>query len=87
MTLLHGNFLARQLEAPSRTASGLFIPETAQVKPSKARVLKLSVHMENKKTWVEVDDVVSYKPRTETPIVINGEELILLHIDNVLSVL
>jgi len=84
--------LIQRNEEPSRTKSGLFLPEAAKEKPSEGTVLAVGqgrVSDDGKVTplAVKVGDKVLFEKYSGTEIKIDGEERIILREDEVLGIL
>jgi chaperonin GroES len=89
---LHDRIVAKRLPYEAKTATGLFIPDTAEEKPLRAKVVAVGdgVLLEDGKRvplGVKAGDQVLIGPNTGTDIVIDGEDHIVLHEDEVLAVL
>lgn len=68
-------------EASSKTASGLFIPDSAQEKPKVAKVV--AVGKETKQ--VKVGDKIIYKSYSTTDVKMGADEYILVKEEDVLA--
>ena len=84
--------LIQRNEEPTRTKSGLFLPEAAKEKPSEGTVLAVGqgrVSDDGKVTplAVKVGDKVLFEKYSGTEIKIDGEERIILREDEVLGIL
>ncbi len=84
--------LIQRNEEPTRTKSGLFLPEAAKEKPSEGTVLAVGqgrVSDDGKVTplAVKVGDKVLFEKYSGTEIKIDGEERIILREDDVLGIL
>lgn len=69
--------VAKQVEKQSKTASGFYLPEEAKEKPELAEVVAIGP----KVTDIKVGDKVLYKTYS-TPIKVDGEEYLVLTVDN-----
>ncbi len=84
--------LIQRNEEPTRTKSGLFLPEAAKEKPCEGTVLAVGqgrVADDGKVTplAVKVGDKVLFEKYSGTEIKIDGEERIILREDEVLGIL
>ena len=84
--------LIQRNEEPSRTKSGLFLPEATKEKPSEGTILAVGqgrVSEEGKVTplAVKVGDKVLFEKYSGTEIKIDGEERIILREDDILGIL
>jgi len=88
---LFDNVLIRPLEAETKTASGILLPETAKEKPQMGEVMAVGPGSvdENGKTVkmvVRVGEKVMYKKWGGNEIKINGEEWLLVEQKDVLAI-
>ncbi len=79
---LADRIVARSLEAATKTASGIYIPDTAKEKPQMAEVLAVGKEVKE----VKVGDNIVYKKYGVDEIKAAGEELLLLKEEDVLAV-
>lgn len=89
---LMGYVLVEPSSAETKTASGLYLPETAQEKPAQGKVLAVGedMVMENGKVMscpVKVGDKVVYKKWGGDEIKLNGIEYKLVKFDDLMGVL
>lgn len=68
-------------EAATKTASGLYIPGGAQEKPSVARVVAVSPHVQQMK----LGDKIIYKSYSNTDVKIDGVTYILVREEDVMA--
>jgi len=88
---LHDRIVAKRLPYEAKTATGLYIPDAAQEKPVRAKVVAVGdgMHLADGKLLpldVEPGDQVLLGPNTGSDIVIDGEEHIVLRESEVLAV-
>lgn len=89
---LMGYILVEPSAAESRTASGLYLPESAQEKPAQGTVVAVSdaIVLESGKTIgapVNIGDKVIYKKWGGDEIKLNGVEYKLVKFDDLMAVL
>lgn len=89
---LMGYLLVLPSEAESKTASGLYLPESAQEKPAQGTVVAISEDMvlENGrviKAPVKVGDKVIYKKWGGDEIKLSGVEYKLVKFDDLMAIL
>ncbi len=77
--------------AQTKTASGLYVPDSAQEKPSTAKVLavgpgKVGDDNERVPVGVKVGDRIIYKSYSTTEVKHDGKEYILVKEDDILAV-
>jgi chaperonin GroES len=74
--------------AEEKTASGLYIPDTAKEKPSKGTVVSVSEEDgEGKKPSVKVGDVVFYGKYAGTEISYEGKEYLIMRESDIYAVI
>lgn len=83
--------VAQAEKAKTKTASGLYIPDSAQEKPKTAKVVAVGpgkVGDDNERIPMElkVGDQIIYKSYSTTEVTHGGEEYILVKEDDVLAV-
>ncbi len=75
--------LIEQIEAETKTASGLIIPDSAQEKPLKAKVVAVSEEVK----VVKKGDAVLYAKFTGTELNIDNKNYIMLEVGDILATL
>lgn len=78
---LDDRIVAQQLKAQSKTASGLFLPDSAQEKPKAAKVVAVGKNAKN----VKVGDQILYKEYSATEVKVDGEEFLIIKEEDVLA--
>ena len=89
---LFDNILIRPLEAETKTASGIILPDNAKEKPQTGQIVavgpgKVTPKGEKEPIVVKVGQKVMYKRWGGNEVKINGEELILVEQKDILAVL
>lgn len=88
---LMGYILIEPVEAESKTASGIILPESAQEKPAQGKVVAVGDDIViDGKTFpapVKVGDIVFYKKWGGDEIKIDGKELKLVKFDDLMAIL
>ena len=74
--------VARQVEAESKTASGILLPESAKEKPAMAEVIAVGKDVKE----VKAGDKVVYKQYSTTEVKVGGEEQFVIKEEDVLAV-
>ncbi len=75
--------LVKRAEVESKTASGIYIPDNAKEKPQTAKVVAIG----NKVEDVKVGDVIVFEQYRGTEFKLDGEEYLILNIENVIGVM
>jgi chaperonin GroES len=89
---LQDRIIVERLEGEEKTASGLYIPETAKEKPQQGRVIavgKGKVREDGKLQPLDVKagDKILFGKYSGTEIKIDGDEYLIMREDDVLGVL
>ncbi len=73
--------------AEEKTASGIYIPDTAKEKPSKGTVVSVSEEdAEGKKPTVKVGDVVLYGKYGGTELPIDGKDYLIMRENDIYAI-
>lgn len=72
-------------EAETKTASGLFIPQTAQEKTQQGVVITVGDDTET--ITVKVNDKVMYDKYAGTPVKIDGAEHLILQMSDIIAII
>lgn len=78
---LADNIVAVQEEAQSKTASGLYLPETAKEKPKTAKVVAVGKEVKQ----LKVGDRIIYKSYSTTEVKVGKEDYIIVKEEDVLA--
>lgn len=88
---LAGYVVVEPSEAQSKTASGIYLPESAQEKPAQGTVLSIgsSLYVGGMElsSPVQVGDVVLYKKWGGDEIKVDGKELKLVKFEDLIAIL
>jgi chaperonin GroES len=89
---LHDRILVKRVEEESKTAGGLFIPDTAKEKPIQAKVVAVGAGKRDKDgkvhaLEVKAGDKVLFAKWSGTEVKIDGEEHLILREEDILAVL
>jgi chaperonin GroES len=88
---LQDRIIVKRVEEETKTAGGLFIPETAKEKPQRGEIVAVG---KGKKTEdgkvlpldVKVGDTVLFGKYAGTEIKVDGEDLLMMREDDILAV-
>jgi chaperonin GroES len=75
--------VAEPEEAPTKTASGLYLPEKAAEKPKVAKVLAVGAAAKQ----IKVGDRILYKSYSPTEVKVEGKDYLLVKEEDVLATL
>ncbi len=78
--------LVKREEETNTTASGIIIPDNAKEKPLTAKVVAISSEVEEDDE-VKVGDKVVFAKYSGTELTLDGEEHLVLNIDDILGIL
>ena len=89
---LHDRILIKRLDEETKTAGGLFIPDTAKERPIQAKVVAVGAGKRDKDgkliaLEVKVGDRVLFSKYSGTDIKIEGEEHLIIREDDLLAIL
>lgn len=73
-------------EAEEKTASGLYIPDTAKEKPMRGSVLAVGPGKKDEPTTVKVGDTVLYGKYAGTEIQIEGRDYLIMRESDILAI-
>ena len=72
--------------AEEKTASGLYIPDTAKEKPQKGTVLAVGNGKKDEPMTVKVGDVVLYGKYAGTELKLDGKDYLIMREDDILAI-
>jgi chaperonin GroES len=79
--------LVEPAEAETKTASGLYIPDTAKEKPQKGKVIAVGEGLKDKPVTVKVGDSVLYGKYSGTEITIDGKEYLVMRNSDIFGII
>lgn len=74
-------------EAETKTASGLFIPDTAKEKPQAGKVVAVGIGKKDEPMELKVGDNILYGKYSGTEINVDGKDLLIMRQSDVLAIL
>jgi chaperonin GroES len=74
-------------EAETKTASGLYIPDTAKEKPQKGKIVAAGSGKKDEPMELKEGDMVLYGKYAGTEINIDGEEYLIMRQSDVLAII
>lgn len=89
---LHDRVLVRRIEADSKTAGGIIIPDSAQEKPSEGKVVAVGGGLKDdsgKVTALDVKkgDSILFGKWSGTEVTVEGEDLIIMKESDILGII
>jgi chaperonin GroES len=79
--------LVQAMEAESKTASGLIIPDTAKEKPQKGTVVAAGPGTKDEEMQVKVGDVVLYGKYSGSEINVDGTDYLMMRQTDILAII
>ena len=79
--------LVQPQEAETKTASGIFIPDTAKEKPQRGVVVAVGKGTKDEAMELKVGDVVLYGKYAGTEISVEGKDYLMMRQSDVLAVI
>jgi len=74
-------------EAETKTASGIYIPDSAKEKPQRGKILAVGPGSKDEKMEVKVGDMVLYGKYSGTEINIDGKDLLIMRQSDILAII
>ena len=84
---LSDRLLVEPKEAETKTAAGLYIPDTAKEKPQQGTILAVGPGKKDEPMELKVGDVVLYGKYAGTEITVEGKNYLIMKQSDVLAVL
>ena len=89
---LHDRILVKRVEEETKTAGGLFIPDTAKEKPIQAKVIAVGAGKRDKDGKlhaldVKAGDKILFSKYSGTEVKIDGDEHLIMREEDILAVL
>ena len=79
--------LIEPLEAETKTASGIIIPDTAKEKPQKGTVVAVGPGTKDEPLTVKVGDTVLYGKYAGTELKLEGTEYLMMRESDILAII
>ncbi|GAB1473631.1 co-chaperone GroES [Bacteroidota bacterium] len=79
--------LVEPKEAETKTASGLYIPDTAKEKPQQGKIIAVGNGKKDEPMELKVGDLVLYGKYSGTEINVEGKEYLMMRQSDVLAVI
>ena len=84
---LNDRVLVKRLESEERTASGLYIPDTAKEKPLAGKVIAVGPGTSDVKMEVKVGDQVLYGKYAGQEIQVDGVDYLIMKQNDILAII
>ena len=79
--------LIQPLEAETKTASGIIIPDTAKEKPQKGNVVAVGPGTKDEKITVKIGDTVLYGKYSGTELSVEGKDYLIMREADIFAIL
>ncbi|TDS52715.1 co-chaperone GroES [Myroides indicus] len=79
--------LIEPLPAETKTASGIFIPDTAKEKPQKGTVVAVGNGTKDHDMTVKIGDIVLYGKYAGTDLKFEGKDYLIMREDDILAII
>lgn len=79
--------LVEPKEAETKTASGLYIPDTAKEKPQEGKVIAAGLGKKDEPMEVKVGDEVLYGKYAGTEVTVEGKKYLIVKQSDILAIL
>ncbi len=84
---LQDRVLIEPQKAEKMTASGIIIPDSAEEKPQKGKVVAVGNGIDNKKMNVSINDTVLYGKYSGTELNIGGKDYLIMKESDILAII
>ncbi len=78
--------LVEPKEAETKTASGIFIPDTAREKPQQGKVIAVGPGIKDEKMELKVGDLVLYGKYSGTEITVDGKDYLIMKQSDIFAI-
>lgn len=83
---LSDRVLIEPVAAETKTASGIYIPETAKEKPQRGKVVAVGKGSKDHEMTVEVGDMVLYGKYSGTELKLEGNDYLMMRESDILAI-
>ena len=78
--------LIKPMQAETKTASGIIIPDTAKEKPQKGKVVAVGPGTKDEKVTVKIGDSVLYGKYAGTELKLEGKDYLMMRESDILAI-
>ncbi|MGY8916454.1 MAG: co-chaperone GroES, partial [Flavobacteriales bacterium] len=79
--------LIEPMAAETKTASGIYIPETAKEKPQQGKVVAVGPGTKDDKITVKIGDTVLYGKYTGTELKLEGKDYLIMRESDIFAII
>ena len=83
---LSDRVLIEPVAAETKTASGIFIPDTAKEKPQKGKVVAVGKGTKDEPMTVKIGDMVLYGKYSGTELKLEGKDYLIMRESDILAI-
>ena len=83
---LEDRILIQPLERETKTASGIFLPESATEKPMQGKIVAVGPGKKDEPTTVKVGDNVLYGKYSGTDLTLDGKDYMIMRESDILAI-
>jgi chaperonin GroES len=83
---LHDRILVEPAAAETKTASGLYIPDTAKEKPQRGTVIAVGSGKKDEPITVKVGDTVLYGKYSGTELQVDGKDYLIMRESDIFAI-
>jgi chaperonin GroES len=84
---LHDRVLVEPAAAETKTASGLFIPDTAKEKPQRGTIIAVGSGKKDEPMTVKVGDTVLYGKYSGTELQVEGKDYLIMREADIFAII
>jgi len=84
---LSDRVLVQPQEAETKTASGLYIPDSAKEKPQQGKVVAVGKGKVDHEMTVKVGDIVLYGKYSGSELKLDGKDYLIMREDDILAII
>ncbi len=84
---LHDRVVVEPMAAETKTASGLYIPDSAKEKPQQGVVIAVGKGTKDEPTTVKVGDKVLYGKFSGTELKLNGKDYLIMRESDIFAII
>ena len=84
---LSDRVVVEALEAETKTASGLYIPDSAKEKPQQGKIIAVGKGTKDEPTTVKVGDIVLYGKYSGTELKLDGNDYLIMRESDIFAIL
>ncbi len=84
---LSDRVLVQPQEAETKTASGLYIPDSAKEKPQQGKVVAVGKGKKDHDMTVKVGDIVLYGKYSGSELKLDGKDYLMMREDDILAII